>query len=106
MAAVADHCRTKLIRRHPHVFGEVEVSDAAEVLRNWDEIKRGEEGRGGELFADVPDTLPAPLYARKLLRRAAARGGGRPPRRAPPPARPPGPRAGAPPPPGPPGRAR
>src|SRR2546423_9169552 len=79
MAAVADHCRTKLIRRHPHVFGEVEVSDAAEVLRNWDEIKRGEEGRGGELFADVPDTLPAPLYARKLLRRAAARRRGVPP---------------------------
>jgi MazG family protein len=74
LAAVADHCRTKLIRRHPHVFGEVEVEDAAEVLRNWDEIKRGEEGRGGELFADVPETLPAPLYARKLLRRASAGG--------------------------------
>ena len=73
-AAVADHCRTKLIRRHPHVFGEVEVQDAAEVLRNWDEIKRGEEGRGGELFADVPETLPSPLYARKLLRRASAGG--------------------------------
>jgi uncharacterized protein YabN with tetrapyrrole methylase and pyrophosphatase domain len=79
MAAVADHCRTKLIRRHPHVFGEVEVADAAEVLRNWDEIKRGEEGRGGELFADVPDTLPGPLYARKLLRRASAAGRDWPP---------------------------
>jgi uncharacterized protein YabN with tetrapyrrole methylase and pyrophosphatase domain len=74
MAAVADHCRTKLIRRHPHVFGEVEVANAAEVLRNWDEIKRAEEGRGGELFADVPETLPSPLYARKLLRRAASGG--------------------------------
>jgi uncharacterized protein YabN with tetrapyrrole methylase and pyrophosphatase domain len=79
MAAVADHCRTKLIRRHPHVFGEVEVADAAEVLRNWDEIKRAEEGRGGELFADVPDTLPGPLYARKLLRRASAGGRDWPP---------------------------
>jgi XTP/dITP diphosphohydrolase/tetrapyrrole methylase family protein/MazG family protein/ATP diphosphatase len=79
MAAVADHCRTKLIRRHPHVFGEVEVADAAEVLRNWDEIKRGEEGRGGELFADVPETLPGPLYARKLLRRASAGGRDWPP---------------------------
>jgi uncharacterized protein YabN with tetrapyrrole methylase and pyrophosphatase domain len=75
LAAVADHCREKLIRRHPHVFGAVEVADSSEVLRNWDEIKRGEEGRGGELFADVPETLPAPLYARKLLRRAS--GGGR-----------------------------
>ena len=79
MAAVADHCRTKLIRRHPHVFGEVDVADAAEVLRNWDEIKRAEEGRGGELFADVPDTLPGPLYARKLLRRASAGGRDWPP---------------------------
>jgi uncharacterized protein YabN with tetrapyrrole methylase and pyrophosphatase domain len=83
MAAVADHCRTKLVRRHPHVFGEVEVADAAEVLRNWDEIKREEEGRGGELFADVPETLPAPLYARKLLRRAASGGRGWPPEGAP-----------------------
>jgi nucleoside triphosphate diphosphatase len=79
LAAVADHCRTKLIRRHPHVFGQVEVEDAAEVLRNWDEIKRAEEGRGGELFADVPETLPAPLYARKLLRRASAGGRDWPP---------------------------
>ncbi|HKP88964.1 MAG TPA: MazG nucleotide pyrophosphohydrolase domain-containing protein, partial [Thermoleophilaceae bacterium] len=74
LAAVADHCRDKLIRRHPHVFGEVEVADSSEVLRNWDQIKRGEEGRGGELFADVPETLPGPLYARKLLRRASSAG--------------------------------
>src|SRR5436189_2553402 len=45
LAAVADHCREKLIRRHPHVFGEVEVENAEEVLRNWDEIKRAETGR-------------------------------------------------------------
>jgi uncharacterized protein YabN with tetrapyrrole methylase and pyrophosphatase domain len=79
LAAVADHCRDKLIRRHPHVFGEVEVADSSEVLRNWDEIKRSEEGRGGELFADVPETLPGPLYARKLLRRATAGGRDWPP---------------------------
>jgi MazG family protein len=79
LAAVADHCRDKLIRRHPHVFGEVEVADSSEVLRNWDQIKKGEEGRGGELFADVPETLPGPLYARKLLRRASAGGRDWPP---------------------------
>jgi uncharacterized protein YabN with tetrapyrrole methylase and pyrophosphatase domain len=79
LAAVAEHCRSKLIRRHPHVFGEVDVRDAGEVLRNWDRIKRGEEGRGGELFADVPETLPGPLYARKLLRRARSRGRDWPP---------------------------
>src|SRR5918996_2801347 len=49
LAAVAEHCRQKLIRRHPHIFGEVEVQNAAEVLRNWDTIKRQEE-EGGELF--------------------------------------------------------
>jgi MazG family protein len=75
LAAVADACREKLVRRHPHVFGEVEARTAGEVRRNWDEIKRTTEGRGaGGLFADVPETLPGPLYARKLLRRAATAG--------------------------------
>jgi XTP/dITP diphosphohydrolase/tetrapyrrole methylase family protein/MazG family protein/ATP diphosphatase len=74
LAAVADHCRTKLIRRHPHVFGDVEVEGAAEVLRNWDQIKQGEEGREEGIFGDVPETLPGTLYARKLLRRAGGAG--------------------------------
>src|ERR671919_328282 len=52
LAAVADRCREKLVRRHPHVFGEKEAADAAAVLRNWDEIKRDEEGQG--LFGDLP----------------------------------------------------
>jgi MazG family protein len=71
LAAVADHCRQKLIRRHPHVFAEAQVENAAEVLANWDRIKSEEEGRG-EPFADVPENLPALLYARKLQRRAAS----------------------------------
>ena len=70
LGAVADHCVQKLIRRHPHVFGSLEVSSADEVLRNWDQIKRDEQGREPGLFGDVPETLPALLYARKLLRRA------------------------------------
>ena len=73
-AAVADHCRQKLIRRHPHVFGDVEADTAGEVLRNWDEIKRGEEGREPGIFGEVPENLPSPLYARKLLRRASSAG--------------------------------
>jgi nucleoside triphosphate diphosphatase len=91
LAAVADHCREKLIRRHPHVFGgggerhpssESTVfprKDAApppmtgeDVLRNWDRIKVEVEG-AGEPFAEVPENLPALLYARKLQRRAADR---------------------------------
>ena len=77
LAAVADLCREKLIRRHPHVFGEVEAETAGEVLRNWDRIKVEVEG-GGErpLFADVPENLPALLYARKVQRRAATRADG------------------------------
>jgi MazG family protein len=73
-AAVAEHCRQKLIRRHPHVFGDTEASTAGEVLRNWEQIKRGEEGREPGIFGDVPENLPGPLYARKLLRRAAGAG--------------------------------
>jgi XTP/dITP diphosphohydrolase/tetrapyrrole methylase family protein/MazG family protein/ATP diphosphatase len=73
-AAVAEHCRQKLVRRHPHVFGDVQAETAGEVLRNWDEIKSGEEGREPGIFGDVPETLPGPLYARKLLRRATSAG--------------------------------
>lgn len=76
LASVADHCVEKLIRRHPHVFGEARASTAGEVLRNWDQIKRGEEGREPGIFGDVPETLPALLYARKVQRRAS----GSPPR--------------------------
>ncbi len=76
LAAVADHCRRKLIHRHPHVFGDAEAEDAATVLRNWDQIKRAEPGRGGEeIFHDVPENLPSLLYARKLMRRAASGSG-------------------------------
>jgi nucleoside triphosphate diphosphatase len=71
---VAEHVTGKLIRRHPHVFGETEVRDAQDVLRNWDEIKRGEVGREPGLFGEVPENLPALLHARKLQRRAASRG--------------------------------
>jgi MazG family protein len=74
LAAVADHCREKLIRRHPHVFGDVEAETAGQVLANWDEIKQGEEGREPGVFAHVPENLPAPLYARKVQRRAASAG--------------------------------
>jgi MazG family protein len=72
LAAVADGMTEKLIRRHPHVFGEAEARDAGQVLANWDRIKREREGRDG-LFEDVPENLPALLLARKLQRRAASR---------------------------------
>jgi MazG family protein len=74
LAEVADHCAEKLIRRHPHVFGEASAATAEQVLRNWDQIKRAEAGREEGIFGEVPDNLPSPLYARKVQRRAAASG--------------------------------
>jgi MazG family protein len=74
LADVAEHCRQKLIRRHPHVFGEVEAETAGQVLRNWDRIKAGEPGREPGMFGEVPENLPGPLYARKVQRRAATSG--------------------------------
>ena len=77
LAEVAAGMSEKLVRRHPHVFGEVEVSGSRDVLRNWDRIKRDVEGRGAsDPFDDVPENLPALLYARKILRRADPDGGG------------------------------
>ena len=64
----------KLIRRHPHVFGQVEAETAGQVLRNWDQIKKTEPGREPGIFGEVPENLPGPLYARKVQRRAATSG--------------------------------
>ena len=69
LADVADRCREKLIRRHPHVFGEASVDTAEGVVRQWDEIKRDDE-RGGELFGPLPENLPALSHARKVQRQA------------------------------------
>jgi MazG family protein len=74
LGVVAERCAEKLIRRHPHVFGDAQARTAAEVLRNWDAIKREEPGRSPELFADVPANLPALLLARKVQRGASSAG--------------------------------
>ena len=70
---VARAVHEKLVRRHPHVFGDVEARTAGRVRANWDRIKTDEEGREG-IFHHVPQSLPALLYARKVQRRAAAIG--------------------------------
>jgi uncharacterized protein YabN with tetrapyrrole methylase and pyrophosphatase domain len=69
LAEVAEHCRQKLIRRHPHVFGDRAADTAGDVVRNWNQIKRDDE-RGGEIFGEIPETLPSTLYAKKILKRA------------------------------------
>ncbi len=75
LASVADGCREKLIRRHPHVFGERRAETAGDVVRNWNEIKRQDE-RGGAIFGELPENLPSTLYARKVQKRAESAGRG------------------------------
>jgi nucleoside triphosphate diphosphatase len=71
LESVARRIHEKLVRRHPHVFGEVEARTPGRVRENWERIKAEQEEREG-IFHHVPETLPALLYARKLQRRAAA----------------------------------
>jgi len=73
LAQVADHVREKLIRRHPHVFGDRAADTAGDVVRNWNEIKREDE-RGGAIFGEIPENLPSTLYAKKVLKRAESAG--------------------------------
>ena len=63
----------KLIRRHPHVFGDAEARTAGRVRERWEDIKREQEGREG-VFHHVPESLPALLHARKVQQRARAVG--------------------------------
>jgi MazG family protein len=70
---IARAVHDKLVRRHPHVFGDAAADSAGVVRLRWEQIKAGEEGREG-IFHDVPAGLPALIYARKIQRRAAAVG--------------------------------
>jgi uncharacterized protein YabN with tetrapyrrole methylase and pyrophosphatase domain len=75
LAAVAESCAAKLIRRHPHVYGDRDLETAGQVLAQWEEIKREVEGGGErEPLEGLPENLPALLYARKALRRADPEG--------------------------------
>jgi MazG family protein len=73
LEAVARGVHAKLVRRHPHVFGEAEAATAGRVRERWEAIKTEQEGRSG-IFHDVPEALPGLLRARKVQRRAAAVG--------------------------------
>jgi XTP/dITP diphosphohydrolase/tetrapyrrole methylase family protein/MazG family protein/ATP diphosphatase len=73
LAQAARGIHAKLVRRHPHVFGEVEADTPARVKENWERIKVEQEGRSG-IFHDVPEALPGLLYARKVQQRAKAVG--------------------------------
>jgi XTP/dITP diphosphohydrolase/tetrapyrrole methylase family protein/MazG family protein/ATP diphosphatase len=72
-ADVAAGVTRKLIRRHPHVFGDAEADTAGDVRVRWEQVKVDQEARVG-IFHDVPELLPGLLYARKVQRRAASVG--------------------------------
>jgi tetrapyrrole methylase family protein/MazG family protein len=60
----------KLVRRHPHVFGDIVADDTGTVLENWDEIKKVEKGRTS-IFDGIPRSLPSLAYAQKVGRKAS-----------------------------------
>ena len=79
LADVVAGIDAKIKRRHPHVFGDVRVNGVADVMHNWEEIKREERAERGEneehsMLDGVPTTLPALARAQSLQRRAARMG--------------------------------
>ena len=70
---VADGICKKLIYRHPHIFGTVEVGSSEEILRNWDELKRKEKHQETDTSAleSVAKSLPGLIRAEKLQKKAA-----------------------------------
>lgn len=74
IADVVEGLNAKLIRRHPHVFGDVDAQDSGTVLRNWEQIKQqekqGKVAKAG-LLDEVPRTMPAVMEAQKLGSKAA-----------------------------------
>ncbi|MEN6441010.1 MAG: MazG family protein [Syntrophobacter sp.] len=71
---VCDNISEKMIRRHPHVFGEVSVNSAEEVKDNWEKIKKEEKDRSGQEPDPVPETLPALIRAYRIVSRLAQHG--------------------------------
>ena len=68
------HICSKLIRRHPHVFGDTDVTDANEVLRNWDAIKKSEKEQVHSVLSGVPKAMPALGRAHEISKRAVRSG--------------------------------
>ncbi len=71
MEDVAEQLRRKLVRRHPHVFGDVEVAGAAEVVQNWQAIKAEEKSAGTSLMGGIPAGMASLARAVKVQNRAA-----------------------------------
>lgn len=65
---------TKLIHRHPHIFGSAKVKDAEEVAHNWEVLKQEERGADTSMLASVPKEMPALGYSQAIQRRVAQAG--------------------------------
>lgn len=71
IADVCDALREKLIFRHPHVFGTEQVSNAEQVIQNWEQLKLKEKGGNKTVLAGVPSSLPALIKAYRIQEKAA-----------------------------------
>lgn len=71
IADVCDALNTKLIFRHPHVFGDTSVSSTDDVLKNWEELKLKEKGGNKTVLSGVPIALPAIIKADRIQEKAA-----------------------------------
>ncbi len=74
IADVCDALNSKLIIRHPHVFGEVKADDAGTVAKNWEQIKLKEKGGNRSVLAGVPSAMPALIKAFRVQEKAANAG--------------------------------
>ncbi len=68
---VINSINTKLIHRHPHVFGSLKVKDADEVLVNWEALKKEERGTDTSMLSHVPKEMPALSYSQEIQDRVA-----------------------------------
>jgi tetrapyrrole methylase family protein/MazG family protein len=71
ISQVIEAINKKLIRRHPHVFGEQHVNNISEVQSNWEEIKKAERGEDKSILDGVPPAMPALAYSQAIQKRAA-----------------------------------
>jgi tetrapyrrole methylase family protein/MazG family protein len=74
LSDVLTNINTKLIRRHPHIFGNTIAKNAEEVARNWEQIKREERGDDTSILASVSKSMPALAYSQEMQRRVAGVG--------------------------------
>lgn len=74
LADVLTAINKKLIYRHPHVFGEIKVGSAEEVVHNWEELKKAERPAHTSMLASVPRQMPALAYSQKIQQRVAEAG--------------------------------